>query len=139
MIKFDDLQLAFSFVSSASYGTHEAVLDTQTGNIYYRSELGGYDEISENDINWDKALSIPHKNDLDLGQELVYRFVDQYLPNEYDRVQGFFRRPGAYQRYKDFLDAIGLLQQWYDFESKEEKHGLELWCQDKGIEFESSG
>jgi len=53
MIKFDDLQLAFSFVSSASYGTHEAVSDTQTGNIYYRSELGGYDEISENNINWD--------------------------------------------------------------------------------------
>ena len=74
-----------------------------------------------------------------MGQELVYRFVDQYLPNEYDRVQVFFRRPGAYQRYNDFLDAIGLLQQWYDFESKEEKLGLELWCQDKGIEFERSG
>jgi hypothetical protein len=139
MIKFDDIQHAFSFVSSASYGMHDAVIDTQTGIIYYRSELGGYDEISENNINWGTALSIPHKNDLDLGQELVYRFVNSYLPKEYDRVQGFFRRSGAYQRYKEFLDSLGLLQQWYDFESKEEKHSLELWCQDKGVEFDSSG
>ncbi len=100
--------------------------DTQTGIIYYRSELGGYDEISENNINWDTALSIPHKNDLDLGQELVYRFVNRYLPKEYDRVQVFFQRSGAYQRYKELLDSLGLLQQWYDFESKEEKHSLEL-------------
>ena len=138
MIKFDDIQHAFYFVSSARYGAHDAVLDTQTGNIYYRSEFGGYDEISEKDINWDAALSIPHKNDLDLGQELVYRFVDRYLPKEYDHVQGFFRRPGAYQRYKDFLNSMGLLQQWYDFESKEEKHHLELWCQGNGIQIENS-
>jgi len=135
----DDIRFAFDFVSSASYGIHEAVLDTQTGKIYYRSEFAGIDEITGDDINWDTSLSIPHKNDLDLGQRLVFKFVDIYIPQEHALVRGFFQRPGAYQRYKSFLNSLELLQQWYDFEAKEEKGCLELWCQDKGIEIDNSG
>lgn len=117
----------------------EAVVDTETGNIYYRSEFGGYDEISESEINWDKVLSIPHKNDLDLGQDLVIRFIDRYLPEAFDQVRTYFQHPGAYQKYKNLLSSKGLLQKWYDFENKEEKEKLVLWCKDHGIEIENSG
>ena len=58
---------------------------------------------------------IPHKNDLDLGQALVFEFAASHLPDEYDRVRDIFRRRGAYGRFKDLLDSKGLLETWYRF------------------------
>jgi len=139
MIKFDDIQNAFYYVSSASYGMREVVVDTVTGNVFYRSEFGGYDDISGSELNWDNVISIPHKNDLDLGQELVLRFVDCYLPQEYNQVRTYFHRSGAYQKFKSLLSSKDLLQKWYDFENKEEMAKLELWCKDYGIDIEGSG
>lgn len=67
MIKFNDIQDAFFFVGSASYGMHTAVLDKRTGQMFWRSEMGDLDDISEADIDWEYCIEIPHKNDLKLG------------------------------------------------------------------------
>lgn len=59
-IRFSDIEDAFLFVSSGPYGTNSALIDMNTGKTYYRSEMGGIDEIEENDkIDWDSVIEIP--------------------------------------------------------------------------------
>ena len=50
------------------------------------------------------------KNDLDLGSRLALRFADQHLPEKAaDKVYDIFRRKGAYARFKDLLESLGIL------------------------------
>jgi hypothetical protein len=134
MIKFSDIEDAFLFVNSAGYGMHSALLCKDTGRILYRSEMGDLDEIGDEDLDSDACIEIPHKNDLDLGQRLVFEFVESRLPDGYHRVQEIFRRRGAYGRFKDFLESKGLLQSWYDFENRRREQALRDWCEENGIE-----
>jgi hypothetical protein len=134
MVKFSDIQDTFFFVSSASYGMHYAILNKETGRLYYRSEMGDLDEISDEDFDRDTCIKIPHKKELGFGQDLVFEFVEKHLPDEYDRIHYFFRKHGAFSRYKNLLESKGLLQSWFDFESKREEQVLRQWCKDNEIE-----
>jgi hypothetical protein len=124
MVKFSDIQGAIFFASSSCYGMHYAVLNKETGRLYYRLEMGDLDEISDEDFNWYACINIPHKKELGLGRYLVFEFVEKYLPDEYDRVHYFFRKHGAYSRYKNLLESRGLLQSWFDFEGEREEQVL---------------
>lgn len=134
MFKFRDIEDAFFFVSLAAYGMHSAVLCKDTGRILYRSEMGDLDEIGNEDLDWDTCIEIPHKNDLDLGQRLVFEFVERHLPDGYHHVQQIFQRRGAYGRFKHFLESRVLLQSWYDFENRRQEQALRDWCKENGIE-----
>jgi hypothetical protein len=134
MIKFSEIQDAFLFVSSAGYGMNTAILCKDTGQILYRSEMGDLDEIDDDDLDWDKCIKIPHKNDLDMGQSLIFEFVEMQSPGDYNDVQQIFRKRGAYRRFKDFLERKGLLEMWYDFENKREEQALRQWCLENEIE-----
>ena len=134
MIRFSDIQEAFLFVSSAGYGMNSAVLCKETSQILYRSEMGDIDEIGDKDLDWDSYVEIPHRNDLDLGQRLVFEFVERHLPDEYHRVRQIFRRRGAYGRFKDFLASREMLDNWYEFESQREEQALRQWCEENGVE-----
>ncbi len=65
---------------------------------------------------------------------MVFEFVEQRLPDEYDRVTSFFRKAGACARFKDMLEYKGALQEWYDFENSARQRALKEWCRDNGIE-----
>jgi hypothetical protein len=79
-MKFDDIELAFLFVSGAAQFTNSALLCKETGEIYYISEMGDSDELPEDIEDSDQYIEIPHKNDLDLGNRLVMDFVAEYCP-----------------------------------------------------------
>jgi hypothetical protein len=66
-------------------------------------------------------------------------FVAAELPDDYDTVAGFFRRRGAYGRFKDLLDARGKLQRWYEFENQATEDALRDWCADNGIQLAPGG
>jgi hypothetical protein len=133
MIEFSDIEDAFFFVSSESYGLHTAILNKKTGKLYYRSEMSDWDEIDD-DLDWENCIKIPHKNDLELGHELVFEFVENHLVDDYERVRQMFRKRGAYGRFKHFLESKGLLQSWYDFENQQDEKALREWCKVNGIE-----
>jgi hypothetical protein len=134
---FSDIEDAFMYVGSAMYGMNSAVLCKDTGKILYRSEMAGIDEIAdEEDIDWDQCVEVPHQNDLDLGRNLVFEFVEEHLPDDYGQVRQMFRRSGAYSRYKALLDRRGLLQAWYDVENNREEQALRRWCRENGIELD---
>jgi len=137
MISFNDIEAAYLFVSSARYGMNSAVLRKDTGQILYQSEMGDIDEIEDEYLDWDMCVEIPHKNDLDLGEQLIFAFVNAHIPDEYDRVHQMFRQRGAYGNFKSFLESRGLLNTWYEFEHKREERALRQWCQENEIELSS--
>jgi hypothetical protein len=134
---FSEIENAFMYVGSAMYGMNSAVVRKDTGKILYRSEMAGIDEIEDEDnLDWEQCIDIPHKNDLDLGRNLVFEFLEEYLPGDYERVRKMFRRKGAYSRYKDLLGRRGLLEEWYNIENSREERALRKWCKENDIELD---
>ena len=138
-IKFSDIEFAFLHVCAGGYGGNSVLLDKKTGEIYCRSDFADYDEIPEEAYASDHTVEMPHKNDLDLGSRLVFRFVRDTFPNGYDKVREIFSRRGAYARYKDWLIANDLLEKWYDYSNAAEEKALREWCADNGIELVECG
>lgn len=122
------------FVSMSSPYEHYAYLNKETGKFYYVSELGDSDELPDDLDENDKYISIPHKNDLDLGRNLVLDFVTASLPDQLETVRGFFSSKGAYARFKDLLEYKGQLEVWYDFENKATEKALQNWCRENHIQ-----
>jgi hypothetical protein len=132
-IKFDDIEHAFLYVNAAPMTANTAILCKETGEIFYASDYDDENEIPEDIYFREDCIQIPHRNDLDLGRNLVFEFVEQYLPRDFDRIRDIFRRKGAYRRYKDFLEERGFLKKWYDFESTRQTETLRKWCADNEI------
>ena len=135
MVKFSDLEDAFIFTNFGEFSENEALLNKKTGEIYYRSDFSDLDEFPE-DWESDDYIFLPNKYDLELGKSLVFDFVSEYIPDQLATVQYFFRRKGAYSRYKDLLDSLDLLELWYEYESKKTKEALLQWCKENDIEVE---
>ena len=125
-VTYDDLSAAFDFVSFAAPFEHRAFLSLDTGEIHWVSETSPLDEegLPDDLETSDRYLAIPHKNDLDLGNDLALRFVEEQLPGRYADVEAFFRRRGAYARFKELLAAEGCLEKWYAFESESTEQAL---------------
>ena len=131
--KFTDIDLAFEFVSSGHLTENIAIICKEAGEILYRSESSDDDEIPEYLFEREDCIEIPHKNDLNLGRNLVFEFVEQNIPDDLDQVRKIFRKRGAYARYKDFLEERGSLQKWYDFENTRQEKTLREWCEENSI------
>ncbi len=133
-ISFEVIVDAFMFVSMEQQYIHNAYLCKETGQTFYTSEIGDSDELPEDLDEPDKYVAIPHKNELDLGRDLVFQFTAEYLPEELDRVFSMFRKKGAYSRYKDLLERKGSLQKWYQYEEDRQKAALREWCAENDID-----
>jgi hypothetical protein len=134
-VKYDDLSTAFDFVSFASPMEHRAYVSLDTGAIFRISETNPIDEdeLPDDLETSDRYIAIPHKNELDLGNDLALRFVEERLPDRYRDVQAFFRRRGAYARFKALLAAEGCLEEWYAFEAESTERALREWCKENEI------
>jgi len=128
-VKYDDLSAAFDFVSFAAPFEHRAFVSLDTGAIYWISETSPIEEDLPDDLDTsDRYVAVPHKNELDLGNDLALRFVEEMLPNRYADVASFFRHRGAYARFKELLAAEGCLEGWYAFEADATERALLDWC-----------
>lgn len=132
-----DLRATFDFVSSAAPFEHSAYICLATGKIFWKSDsawLETEEDLPEDlDIS-DRYVAVPHKNDLDLGRRLALAFANHELPDDCDTVAGFFRRRGAYRRFKELLHTRGMLQRWHEFESHATEEALLVWCEENGIQ-----
>ena len=135
-MKYDDLELVFELISSGDPHGKEAYVSRSTGRTYVRSDMAGVDEVPHDVLENDDYVEIPNKFDLDLGQKLVWEFVDLEIPGLKNKVQAIFSRRGAYSRYKEFLADLELLDAWHRFEDQRTKEALLEWCRDKGVPIE---
>lgn len=138
MVKYFDIENAFDFVNSNLYGENEAIVIPSTGEIFCKSEDAGIDDITPEVAHLEDAeyIEIPNKKVLELGSNLVFEFVEKNIPDEYNRVRRLFSRRGAYGNYKDFLDEIGKLELWYEFENTRTEQAIREWCAANNIPLE---
>lgn len=140
-IQFDDLSAAFDFVSFAAPFEHRAFVSLDTGAIHWVSETNPIDEedLPDDLETSDRYIAIPHKNELDLGNNLALRFVEEQLPKRYADVENFFRHRGAYARFKELLATERCLEKWYAFEAESTERALRDWCKTNEIHLAESG
>ena len=136
-MKYSDVEDAFMFVSMSPAEEHYAYLHKETGETYYVSSMGDSDELPADIDENDKYVSIPHKNDLNLGRDLVFDFISTNLPDEYNRVRLILSKNGAYARLKELLESKGQLEAWYEFEKKATEEALRGWCKENDISLSS--
>ena len=152
-VSWNDLLLAFDFVSGAPMGEHQAFLCRTSGRIYWRSDsFGEFEELSDDlegskkaaadeidklpdDIDdEDKYLPIPDKRELDLGKPLVLNFVSEFLPKDFDDVARMFNKRRAYANFKALLARRKALDRWYNFEATATEQALREWCEANELE-----
>lgn len=133
-IKFSDVLDLFELVNFGSPFDHEGYICKTSGKTYFYSEFGDNEEELPDDINDDKYLAIPQKNELNIGRNLAYDFVQEYLPLEFEKVLSIFRHKGAYVRFKSLLEDVGKIEEWYEFEAKHTEQALREWCADQNFE-----
>jgi hypothetical protein len=134
-VKYEDLQEAFDFVSSAAPMEHSAHISLDTGAIYWMSDVNPLEEEVPDDLETsNRYIAVPHKNDLDLGSHLALRFAAEEMPDRYAQIEGFFRHRGAYARFKQLLDAEGCLDRWHTFEAEATERALRNWCAENDIQ-----
>ena len=132
---FVEIELAFDSVSSQMQSMCKAYLSRADGKIYYLDDATGiYDELPDDFETSEQYIEIPHKNDLNLGRELVYEFINKNAPSCFDEVRQIFSRKGAYQRFKSLLVRHKLLDQWHAYEQTETEEALKQWCLENSIE-----
>ena len=134
-VYLSELLDSFEWVSAGGPFENTAYVSRQTGRIFWDTDAAGPDEELPEDVE-DGTLyvCVPHKHDLDLGQRLVFRFLDVNAPDAYDQVRGYFSKRGAYARYKDFLERRGLLQAWYSYEQQATEAALREWANSEDLE-----
>lgn len=134
-----DLFIAFEFASIGEVFGNRAFLSVKTGKTFVVSEdLGPIEELPEDLETSEEFICLPNKRELGLGRDLVFSFVEEKLPDEWDVVRDFFRRRGAYARFKDLLAARGMLEAWYIYEETSTEQALRACCEAHGLQLSGS-
>jgi hypothetical protein len=136
--KIDALEWAFEMQCGSSYGEEvDCYISKKTGEIVHDSEAITGEPCPVQNIGNDPSYChLPDKFDLDLGQHLVWNFVDEKIPALEPKIREIFSRRGAYRRWKGFLDKHDLLDQWYSFENKATRTALLQWSAENGVPME---
>jgi hypothetical protein len=137
VVNFSELLDAFLWVSGAdAFTEQEAYISRRSGHIHWTGtgEFGIEEDVPEDIGDPDLYVGVPSKKDLNLGRDLVFRFVDEHLADSYELVYEFFRRRGAYARFKNLLEKKGLLEPWHDYESAATEQALRVWCAEEGLQ-----
>ncbi|HED31306.1 MAG TPA: hypothetical protein ENN50_06445 [Prosthecochloris aestuarii] len=135
MLSYSEIVMAFDFVSSGEEGDNHAWICRDSGEIVYFSEVLGLDERRGQDIHSPNCVAVPHRNDLELGRELVFDFIDEELPDKYASIRDIYADPEDPEgRFRELLQARGVLDRWNDYKAGRIRSSLMTWCQARGIE-----
>ena len=138
VVRLEDLEMAFEFVSSGEPMEYEAYLSLETGAIHYHSEYGDLEEQLPDDIDDEyKYVAIPQKRYFGLGKRLALSFTEQFLPKNLDEVWEMFKRSGAFSKFKQLIEAHDQLDHWRLFESEALTQAIRQWCHDNEITLEA--
>jgi hypothetical protein len=132
-VRFEDLLTAFEIADTRGSGIENVVyLCRQTGKIHWQTDYDSGEEEDElpDDIEDEtKYIQVPDKRDLDLGQRLIFDFVREVLPDDYDDVRDFFRKKGGYRKFRALVERRRVLDRWYAFENDAKDKALRDWCE----------
>lgn len=137
-VSFSTLLNAFEIADVRASGYENIVyLCRQTGKMYWKSDYDSGEEEEElpEDIEDEtKYIRVPDKHGLDLGKALVFDFVRDVLPDDYNDVRDFMDRRGGYRHFRALVERRHVLERWYKFEQEAIHKALRDWCEVNGIE-----
>jgi hypothetical protein len=136
-VNLQDLLAAFEWIGAgeAAGVDCEAYVSRATGAIHWSGE-GADEELPEDIEDETKYVAVPGKSDLELGRSLALRFVEERLPDSYELVHQYFRKKGAYSRFKAELERAGQLEAWYEYEQRAIEESLREWGEENGFVLE---
>ncbi|MCG8344898.1 MAG: hypothetical protein MI685_07020 [Chlorobiales bacterium] len=135
--RYSEIKMAFDFVSSGLQGENIAYVSKEDGEIYYYSVTLGLDETRGHDVHSSCFIAVPHRNSLDIDRELAFDFVDEHLPEHYTAVRDYFAdEETAESRFRNVLEANGLLEEWNKYREATIEKFLREWCSQRNIELE---
>jgi hypothetical protein len=86
--------------------------------------------------NFEKYEDLPdrdHINEYGMMEDFCYQIQNDSSKEKLLRaIQG----KGAFRRFKDQVNDLGIEQQWYDFRDEQYKQVAIKWCRDLDLEFE---
>ncbi|MCI2426066.1 hypothetical protein LM597_01385 [Candidatus Acetothermia bacterium] len=86
-MKYDDLELTFMLANSEPQFDNVVYISQSTGQIFWRSDAADVDDLPEDVETNSNYIKVPHKNDLDLGQRLVWQFIRREIPGLEENVR----------------------------------------------------
>ena len=78
-------------------------------------------------------IAVPRKNEFDSGRSLALRFVEEHLPRSRETVHEFFRKRGAFSKFKSLLASSGQLDAWHEYQEAATESALREWCEENGF------
>ena len=134
IVNFEDIVFGFDYVSAGQMGENQAYLNKETGKIICHTEV--WDNIEElpDDLDDEKYIELPHKSELGLGKSLAIDFAYEKLLDKAETIESFFRKRGAYPKFKSLLEDNDMLDQWYEFELQAQNKALREWCEENEID-----
>jgi len=133
MPSYSEIEDAILF-ADAAFRMGGAFYDPARDAVYLQgSELDEDREKIPADMDWSSCIPIPGEKQLDLGRALVERYVQETRPADVGLVRSFFRRRGAYRRFRLWVEEIGLAEHWQVYRSRAERATILAWCADHSI------
>jgi uncharacterized protein UPF0158 len=131
-----DLEDAYHWISADGM-ENEAWLDLHVGHVYLASEFPDAIEELEplpDDLHdSDRYMPLPGKFELDLGNHLVFRFVQEELPHLLGEVKDIFSRKGAYRQFTQLLSFANELERWHEYRNQATIEALQQWCAENHV------
>ena len=133
IVSLAELLDAYEWVSATIQYQNAAYLERATGAVFVDAEEYSGVPLPADYEDATKYIAVPHKNDLNLGRELVKQFVEEFLPNHSGQIRNIFRERGAYSRLKALLERQGQLSNWHRYEADAVNAALRNWAEVNGF------
>ena len=113
-------------------------LDKETGEILWsNSEVMENEELEEIDnyLEEHDCCRLPSSYEIN-NYSIMVAFTDTRSGEEFDKLARALKGRGAFRRFKDTVNWLGIDQEWYDFQANEYKRIAIEWCENNNIEYE---
>ncbi|BAP84619.1 hypothetical protein LOOC260_100400 [Paucilactobacillus hokkaidonensis JCM 18461] len=123
---------AFDMVDDETQSFYNKV----TGEVICLNDYSDEDESLEDvESNPDRYLNLPSKYEVD-----DYHIMEEFiwsLPagDQQNQLDSSIRGRGAFRYFRDTVDRLNLLQQWYDFKDQSYRRIAIDWCESNGISY----
>lgn len=112
----------------------EGYICIATGEVFtYWSQSDAPSALPGNVSDESLYLPLPTKQELRLGASLAIDFAAEHCPESLEEIHGYFRKPGAYRKFKAFLESVNLLEAWYQYQQESMAAAVKNWLQPSGI------
>ena len=133
-VKLSDIIDAIEMMDQYS----ECFLDKETGEIEWVSDMAMMQEEQEeiyDRLDEHGFYRLPTSFDI-RDYDIMENFVNTLSGSTYDRLASAIQGKGAFRRFKDTVNHLGIDQEWYDFQADAYKQKAARWCEENGIEYE---